>query len=106
MAVPRNLAATGLKFCLVRPVLCATSDNKRLLCGVGSKHVALSVRCNVPVQSGVGSLQGERAKAWWFSAHRTAAPNNSFKPNPLRGFGNIAASASALFSNCSRCGSA
>ena len=37
---------------------------------------------------------------------RPTTPNKSFKPNPLRGFGNTAATVSASFSNCSRCGSA
>jgi hypothetical protein len=33
-------------------------------------------------------------------------PNNSFKPNPLRGFGNTAGSVASAFCNCRGSGSA
>ena len=55
----------------------------------------------------VGLRTNSFGVAQWLGFTRLAvAPNKSFKPNPLRGFGNTAASASASFSGSSRCGSA
>ncbi len=53
-----------------------------------------------PVFGGSGQLF--RAVIVWGSL----APNNSFKPNPLRGFGTFAGSAASPFSNCRGSGSA